>query len=281
MNKNIFKNRTVVGLCCIVLSLIVCFGITPLFNSSMNAQSDIVRVKTDIPQGALITDSMLETVEVGAHNLPLNVLKDKANIVGKYAVADLQAGDYILSGKLSAEPLSASPYLTRLDGEKAAVSVTIPTFASGLSGKLEAGDIITIISANIDTKITNVPPELRYVEVLATTASTGTDRVYGQPDKDSEDNPEESLPATITLLVNMEQAKVLADLEVNSKIHAALVYRGARENCDAFLVVQEEYFLDKEVATPPAETTTPPAEITEPTAPTEDTESKEDVTDGN
>lgn len=281
MNKNIFKNRTVVGLCCIVLSLIVCFGITPLFNSSMKAQSDIVRVKTDIPQGALVTDSMLETAEVGAHNLPLNVLKDKANIVGKYAVADLQAGDYILSGKLSAEPLSASPYLTRLDGEKAAVSVTIPTFASGLSGKLEAGDIITIISANIDTKITNVPPELRYVEVLATTASTGKDRVYGQPDKDSEDNPEESLPATITLLVNMEQAKVLADLEVNSKIHAALVYRGARENCDAFLVVQEEYFLDKEVATPPAETTTPPAEITEPTAPTEDTESKEDVTDGN
>lgn len=281
MNKNIFKNRTVVGLCCIVLSLIVCFGITPLFNSSMNAQSDIVRVKTDIPQGTFITDSMLETVEVGAHNLPLNVLKDKANIVGKYAVADLQAGDYILSGKLSAEPLSASPYLTRLDGEKAAVSVTIPTFASGLSGKLEAGDIITIISANIDTKITNVPPELRYVEVLATTASTGTDRVYGQPDKGNEDNPEESLPATITLLVNMDQAKVLADLEVNSKIHAALVYRGARENCDAFLAVQEEYFVDKEAVNPPAETIAPPAEITEPTAPAETIENQGGTSDGN
>ena len=56
MNKNIFKNRMVIGAVCIVLSMIVCFGITPLFNSGLKAQTDIVRVKTAISRGDKITD---------------------------------------------------------------------------------------------------------------------------------------------------------------------------------------------------------------------------------
>ena len=244
MDKNIFKNRTVVGLICIILSLIICFGITPLFNSAMKAQTDIVRVKTGISKGILITDSMIEVVTVGSHNLPTTVLKNKADAVGKYSIADLQSGDYILSGKLSENPLSDSPYLTKLDGKKVAVSVTIPSFAAGLSGKLESGDIITIISANTNTGIISVPEELRYVEVLAATMSSGTD-IEQKVTKNVNSNDvssESKLPATLTLLVNMEQAKVLADLEANDKIHVALVYRGASENAKQFLAMQDAYF---------------------------------------
>ena len=32
MNKNIFRNRTIIGAVCILLAVLVCFGITPLFN---------------------------------------------------------------------------------------------------------------------------------------------------------------------------------------------------------------------------------------------------------
>ncbi len=42
---------------------------------------------------------MVQTVEVGAYNLPDNVLHDTASVVGKYAAADLAAGDYILPSK--------------------------------------------------------------------------------------------------------------------------------------------------------------------------------------
>ena len=243
MNKNIFKNRMVIGAVCIVLSLIVCFGITPLFNSGLKAQTDIVRVKSDIARGDKITESMVEVVSVGAHNLPTDVVKTKNEVVGKYAVYDMVSGDNILSGKLSAEPLTEYEYLTRLDGKKVAVSVTIPSFAAGLSGKLEAGDIISLIAVDGDTGITKTPPELRYVEVLAATASTGTDKVYkGNETPDDEENPEESLPSTLTLLVNMEQAELLADLEANMTFHSALVYRGSRENAEKFLTAQEQYF---------------------------------------
>ena len=38
------KNRTVVGVICILLSLRICFGLTPLFNQSVSQKAEIVRV---------------------------------------------------------------------------------------------------------------------------------------------------------------------------------------------------------------------------------------------
>ena len=35
MNKNIFRSRTVIGVVCILLAVLVCFGITPLFNEGL------------------------------------------------------------------------------------------------------------------------------------------------------------------------------------------------------------------------------------------------------
>lgn len=93
---SIFKNRTVVGVICILAALVICFGITPLFNRSISQKEEIVRVTKAIDAGEQVTADMVQTVEVGAYNLPDNVLHDTASVVGKYAVADLAAGDYIL-----------------------------------------------------------------------------------------------------------------------------------------------------------------------------------------
>ncbi len=91
----------------------------------------------------------------------------------------MQKGDYILASKLSEKPLAEFEYLNDLDGTKVAMSITIKSFCCGLSGKLEAGDIVTLISANYDNlgKAT-IPPELQYVKVLAVTAETGDDKEY-------------------------------------------------------------------------------------------------------
>lgn len=53
------------------------------------------------------------------------------------------------------------------------------------------------------------------------------------------------MPATLTLLVNAEQAKVLADLEQKGNIHATLVYRGTEVNVDKFLKEQDKLFAKK------------------------------------
>jgi len=239
--KKLLKNRTLIGALCIVLSLIICFGLTPLFNNAMTAQTDIMRVKSDIKKGELITPDKLETVTVGAYNLPANVLTAREQIAGQYALADLQKGDYVLSSKLSAVPLAEFEYLSTLDGTKQAMSVTIKSFAARLSGKLEAGDIVTLIAADYgDRRETSLPPELQYVYVLAVTAGSGNDKEYATADqKNSED--ERELPSTITVLVCPTQAALLADLEAKGRLHAALVYRGPREQAQQFLDVQDEY----------------------------------------
>ena len=64
---SIFKNRTVIGVICILLALVICFGITPLFNQSISQKAEIVRVTKDIHAGELITKDMVTTAEVGSY----------------------------------------------------------------------------------------------------------------------------------------------------------------------------------------------------------------------
>lgn len=253
----IFRNRTVIGVLCILLALIICFGVTPLFSRSASEKTEIVRVTKDIKEGEEITAEKVQTVEVGAYNLPQNLMTDKKEVVGKYATADLAAGDYILSSKLSAVPAAENAYLYNLDGTKQAISVTIKSFATGLSGKLESGDIVTVIVADYQGKgETAIPPELQYVEVISVTASSGYDANTGEVVDEKE------LPSTVTLLVTTEQAKVLAELEQDSELHLALVYRGTPENAAKFIAAQDA-LIEELYAEPEPENSGETAEGTE------------------
>ena len=253
----IFRNRTVIGVLSILLALIICFGVTPLFSRSASEKTEIVRVTKDIKEGDEITAEMVQTVEVGAYNLPQNLMTDKKEVVGKYATADLAAGDYILSSKLSAVPAAENAYLYNLDGKKQAISVTIKSFATGLSGKLESGDIVTVIVADYLGKgETAIPPELQYVEVISVTASSGYDANTGEVVDEKE------LPSTVTLLVTTEQAKVLAELEQDSELHLALVYRGTPENAAKFIAAQDA-LIEELYAEPEPENSGETAEGTE------------------
>ena len=253
----IFRNRTVIGVLCILLALIICFGVTPLFSRSASEKTEIVRVTMDIKEGDEITAEMVQTVEVGAYNLPQNLMTDKKEVVGKCATADLAAGDYILSSKLSAVPAAENAYLYNLDGTKQAISVTIKSFAVGLSGKLESGDIVTVIVADYQGKgETAIPPELQYVEVISVTASSGYDANTGEVVDEKE------LPSTVTLLVTTEQAKVLAELEQDSELHLALVYRGTPENAAKFIAAQDA-LIEELYAEPEPENSSETAEGTE------------------
>ena len=253
----IFRNRTVIGVLCILLALIICFGVTPLFSRSASEKTEIVRVTMDIKEGDEITAEMVQTVDVGAYNLPQNLMTDKKEVVGKYATADLAAGDYILSSKLSAVPAAENAYLYNLDGTKQAISVTIKSFAVGLSGKLESGDIVTVIVADYQGKgETAIPPELQYVEVISVTASSGYDANTGEVVDEKE------LPSTVTLLVTTEQAKVLAELEQDSELHLALVYRGTPENAAKFIAAQDA-LIEELYAEPEPENSGETAEGTE------------------
>jgi pilus assembly protein CpaB len=237
---SLFKNRTVVGVICILLSLLICFGVTPLFNQSVSQKTEIVRVVKEIKAGEEVTREMVQTVEVGGFGLPDNVLRQSETVVGKYATADLSVGDYILNTKLSDTPAAENTYLYSLDGTKQAMSVTIKSFANGLSGKLQSGDIVSVIAPDYKKQgSTVIPAELKYVEVIAVTAGSGYDANTGAQ-TETETGDEKELPSTGTLLVSPEQSKTLAELESDGKLHLSLVYRGTPANTAKFIEAQDK-----------------------------------------
>lgn len=270
---NLFKNRTVIGVICIVLSLLICFAVTPLFNQSLSQKEEIVRVTKPIKIGEEITADMVKSVEVGGYNLPEGVVKNLDTVLGKFASADLVPGDYIIGSKIADAPAAENAYLYNLTGEQQAMSVSVKSFATGLSGKLISGDIVSIIAPDFKKQgVTVIPPELQYVEVIAVTAGSGYDANTGEQQADAE---EKELPSTVTLLVTPEQSKILAMLEADGALHVSLVYRGDKDNAAKFTeaqsVVLTELYPD-EPETEPADTTDTPAEsevAPEETAPAE------------
>lgn len=257
---SIFKNRTVIGVICILLALVICFGITPLFNKSISQKTEIVRVAKAVSAGGQVTADMVQTVEVGSYNLPANVYHDAASVVGKYAVADLAVGDYILPSKLSDAPAAENSYLYNLDGTKQAMSVTIKSFATGLSGKLKSGDIVSVLVADYqETGKTVTPPELQYVEIISVTASTGYDANTGEATTEDE----KELPSTVTVLVRHEQAQVLAGLEQDAKIHLTLIYRGTQDNAQKFIDTQDA-LIEQLYPDPESTEETPESEVADP-----------------
>lgn len=234
----VLKNRTVIGVICIVLSLIICFVVTPLFQKTMSEKKEIVRVVKSIRSGEEITADMVKTVEVGSYNLPEDVVKQLDTVIGTFASADLAPGDYILASKIAEEPAAENAYLYHLTGEKQAISVTVKAFANGLSGKLKSGDIVSVIAPDYKKQgMTVIPAELQYVEVIAVTANSGYDANTGE---ELEEGADRELPGTVTLLVTPEQSKVLAELEADGKLHLSLVYRGDAASAGQFIEAQEQ-----------------------------------------
>lgn len=256
---NFMKNRTVIGLLCIVLSLVICFAITPMFNRSISQKIEVVRATKEIRVGDEITKDMVKTVEVGGYNMPEAVVRSLEEVVGRYASADMVPGDYIMRSKVADEPAAENVYLYNLNGEKQAISVSVKAFANGLSGKLMSGDIVSVIAPDYRKQgSTVILPELKYVEVIAVTANSGYDANTGTQDGEEE----KELPGTVTLLVTPEQSKVLAELESDGKLHLSLVYRGTKEQAEQFIRAQEDVLSE---LYPPIETegeeSTTPAEL--------------------
>jgi len=170
------KNRTVLGILCLILALLLAFGLTPIMNKLSDGRVSVVRMKQDVSQGHKMTEDDIEIVSVGAVNLPSGVIKDKEAVLGKYASSDLWKGDCLFPAKLSDTADSAADVFRSLDGTQVAVSVTIPTFAGGLSGKLLNGDIVSLIVYSSDKKESFAPDALKYVRVITSTTSGGLDR---------------------------------------------------------------------------------------------------------
>lgn len=228
-------NRTLIGILCILLALFITFGVAPLINQFSDRKTDIVRLRRNVERGHLITEEDIEIARVSTYNIPENVIKDASVVTGKYAAADLFAGDILFAEKLADDKKGASDILMDLNG-RMAISVAIGSFAEGLSDKLKNGDIVSVIVYDRDKYMSYVVPELQYVRVIATTTSDGHDK---------DESGVSGRSATVTLLATREQAELLAQYNSVTSLHFALVSRGDETAADEYLRMQDEYLHAK------------------------------------
>ena len=228
-------NRTVIGIVCIIVAFVVCFGVAPLVNRVSEEQVEIVRMKNTLVKGSCIGENDVEIVKVGAYNLPNEVIRDKSQVIGKYTTGDMYKGEYPLPERLTTDVNTATDILGSLDGDKKAISISIGSFALGLSGKLETGDIISVIVYSAKEGTAFTPAELSYLRVITSTTSSGIDKA---------DVTDRSQPVTVTLLVNQKQAEMLAKYEKTASMHFTLEYRGDPAIAQQYLNIQEQYFKE-------------------------------------
>ncbi|OCN01016.1 hypothetical protein A7X67_01540 [Clostridium sp. W14A] len=246
-----FKDRKVLTVLCILLAAALCFVVAPGITKAQSKKINVVRATQTIKEGIPITKDMVTTVSVTSEDVTSNTMKSLSDVIGKFSTTRLDQGVNILQSQISDQV--SSPYLSNLDGKEQAISISIKSFAAGLSGKLQSGDIVSLIVSNYGAgKQTLAPPELKYVKLLAATNAQGddTDQVEKKQKGDDSSDQDKNIPATLTLLVNSDQATKLVDYESNGSLYATLVYRGTEAQAEKYLSIQNDYFQQQNSSSP-------------------------------
>ena len=228
------NNRFIFGILSLVLAAVIAFVALPTIARQTNGKTEIVRITQPVLKGEKITSDNAEVVEVGGYNLPSNVAHSMEDVEGLYVTAELAAGDYILTSKVSTVPVSSDVALNDIPSGKVAISLTVNTLASGLSDKLQPGDIIRIYHF---LETAEEVPELRFVKVLSVTDSDGIN-VDNTKEPTEDEEPQQS--ATITVLASPEQARIITEMENDGVAHVALISRNNDHLAEELLAEQDK-----------------------------------------
>lgn len=231
------NNRFIFGLLSLLLAAVIAFVALPTIARQTNGKTEIVRITRTVMRGGQLSSDNAEVVEVGGYNLPSNIAHRLSDVDGLYATADLSPGDYILTSKISTIPVSSDVALNDIPSGKVAISLTVKTLASGLSDKLQPGDIIRIYHF---LDITKEVPELQFVKVLSVTDADG---INVDNSKEPKKDEEKQQSATITVLASPEQAKIITTLENDGVAHVALISRNNPQLTKELLGMQDEALL--------------------------------------
>jgi pilus assembly protein CpaB len=262
----LLKNKFLIGSVCIIIGLLVGFlGIPQIQVRDKQNLVQAVRLTQDIRKGEIIAETQVEVVSLEQSLLPVDTLTSLSFVANRYAAADLFAGDYLTIKKLADEKQMPDPMKLATAKGLTIVSVTLPSLTSGVSGKLQPGDVVTIMGLLKNTQAN----QTQLLKPLPQSGENQTDpnsEDSEQPDPGSDNqatvtqqiqtriypelrylevcslsasdgsqarvspNPDNEnknlLPLTISLFATEEQALRLAELEQKGLIHLSFVARG-------------------------------------------------------
>ncbi|MBQ3124556.1 MAG: hypothetical protein IJC09_03945, partial [Clostridia bacterium] len=187
---------------------------------------DVVKVTRQIEKNTQITEDMLEIKQLPKQAVTENTITDKKKIIGKVASVQLLPEDNLVMQKFTDISSVSDKALYEMDGsEKLAISVTVDSLASSVSGKIMPGDVVSVYGFLNETKMLSEYTDLQYVEVIGVSNSSAEELSTRNADSET-DSSDKVIPSTVTLSVNRNQAQELVILENTSNIHIVFVGRG-------------------------------------------------------
>lgn len=220
------KNRYVIFALCLILAGVIAFVIVPKSNKNMAELVDVVKVTRQIEKNTQITEDMLEIKQLPKQAVTENTITDKKKIIGKVASVQLLPEDNLVMQKFTDISSVSDKALYEMDGsEKLAISVTVDSLASSVSGKIMPGDVVSVYGFLNETKMLSEYTDLQYVEVIGVSNSSAEELSTRNADSET-DSSDKVIPSTVTLSVNRNQAQELVILENTSNIHIVFVGRG-------------------------------------------------------
>lgn len=225
------KKRIAIGVGSLAVGGVLAFGAVPAMVRTNNRTETVVRVTGMIGVGEKITASKVKLEQVYAKDQPAGAETSLSAVVGKTAKVEMSAKDTVTVSKIS-DSVQVVP-----DG-KEEISVSVKSVAAGLTGQLQAGDIVSVygVSTSGSAGTASSLNALKYVKVLnyysGSTSTTSTSNAN----------------ATLTLLVTDKQALALAAWD-NNTLHFALVSRGDTDKANDLLKQQDEILQTIPVST--------------------------------
>ncbi len=233
------KSRTAIGIVAVGISLVIAFIALPTFTKLTSSKIEIVRFKTEVRAGDVITSDMVELKEVGRYNIPNTVLTDIDKVIGKYASIAVKPEMYVLNTMVTDENTSKEIIFSALDGEKVAISIPSSSLASNVSNNIEQGDIISLLTKNGGTNNEKfyIHPALRFMQVITTSAESGQDIENGTATNNGEN--EDAGISTITVLATPDQAELIAD--AGEGVISTLVCKKGSDIAKTSIAKQEKF----------------------------------------
>lgn len=175
----------------------------------------VIKARTDLKHDSVVTEEMLESVELPGKYVHPDAVQNRQEAVGKIVGSDISAGEIILKQKLVGKDSSTGRMAYRVPENKRAVALGINSI-SGVAGYIKEGDYVDIYatldiadSSDRGAEETFTVLTLQDIEVLAVGSDSGKSESGGGE-------------KTITLAVSPQEASALILASERGSVRLAL-----------------------------------------------------------
>ena len=215
------KSRLYCAIVCYILAAVILFLCVPFVKRMTYPKTSAVQITKALQKGEQITKDHVADIEIGALEMPEDLVLLSEESIGRYAAVDLVKGDILFHSKLSQLPMDGEVPKDILPEDETSQLVMLKMIDGSEYTMPETGDVVKL---NLfDKKLRDIP-ELQFVRVLT---------VIPKEEKEEE--------VFVTIAVNEIQKKYLNRHREDS-FYASVIVRSNEELAEKLLLEQKVYF---------------------------------------